>query len=133
MNRRQKKKKEKQEQIKQAIDKVIGEKTAKAGTKSAGDKAAGKKAAVAKVVIDCANFETKARIHEAFHNEPAFPEYQGNNLDAMFDMLSEIARPTELTVKNLADWEAAPDSFKNNIKKLLERADRENPNLTVIL
>ena len=85
------------------------------------------------MVIDCANFETKARIHEAFHNEPAFPEYQGNNLDAMYDMLSSIGEQTELTVKNLSTWEAAPESYRTNIRKLLERADRENPKLTVVL
>ena len=131
MNRRQKKKKAKADAIKQAIDKVISERAKTGeGTKSA--PAAKKEKSAAKVVIDCAKFETKARIHEAFHNEPAFPDYEGNNLDAMFDMLTEVASPTTITVKHLSDWEAAPESFRNNIRKLLERADRENPNVTVV-
>ena len=49
----------------------------------------------------------------------------------MFDMLTEIAEPLTITVKNLSSWEAAPESFRGNVRKLLERAGRENPNLTV--
>ena len=106
MNKRQKKKRAKQNEIKKAIDQIV---------------------------IDCAAFDTKAKIHEAFHNEPLFPDYTGNNLDAMFDMLTEIAKPLAIEVKNLSTWEAAPESFRGNVRKLLERAGRENPNLTVTI
>ena len=131
MNRRQKKKKAKSDAIKQAIESVIAERTKTAGKEESAP-AAKKSGNAANVVIDCSLFETKAKIHEAFHNEPAFPDYEGNNLDAMFDMLTEVAGPTTITVKHLSDWEAAPESFRTNIRKLLERADRENPNVTVV-
>ncbi|MCR5281920.1 MAG: barstar family protein [Lachnospiraceae bacterium] len=130
MNKRQKKKRAKQNEIKKAIDLIVMEKGEKKVEKKADEKP--KKAAKAGgVVIDCAAFATKAQIHEAFHNEPSFPNYTGNNLDAMFDMLTEIAEPLTITVKNLSSWEAAPESFRGNVRKLLERAGRENPNLTV--
>ena len=91
------------------------------------------KAAGAKVVFDLSKMEKKQQLHEAFHAEKAFPDYEGNNLDALFDMLTEVSSPLVLEVKHLSDWEAAADSYRNNIKKLLERAQKENSNLTVIL
>ena len=147
MNRRLKKKKARQEEIKKAIGQIVAakkEKENKTADKKTGEKKAAPKvsganskkpamADVARVAIDCSAFSTKAKIHEAFHQEPAFPEYKGNNLDAMYDMLSSIGEQTELTVKNLSTWEAAPESYRTNIRKLLERADRENPKLTVVL
>jgi RNAse (barnase) inhibitor barstar len=133
MNKRQKKKRAKQNEIKKAIDLIVMEKGEKKVEKKAEKKPekAAKAAKADAVVIDCAAFATKAQIHEAFHNEPLFPDYTGNNLDAMFDMLTEIAKPLTITVKNLSTWEAAPESFRGNVRKLLERADRENPNLTI--
>ncbi|MCR4691554.1 MAG: barstar family protein [Lachnospiraceae bacterium] len=159
MNRRLKKKKAKEMEIKKAIAQVVEEK--KADKKPAAKKETAKKETAKKetekkepakketakkepakkaeskggkkVVIDCSKLSAKTQIHEAFHNEPAFPDYQGNNLDAMFDMLTEIPEATELTVKNLTNWEAAPESFRGNIKKLLERANKENPNLSVTI
>ncbi len=150
MNKRQKKKRAKQNEIKKAIDQIVAKqettskkaekpaakaekKTEKKAEKPVAKKEEKAKKGGAEVVIDCAGFATKAQIHEAFHQEPAFPDYTGNNLDAMFDMLTEIATPTSVTVKNLTTWEAAPESFRGNVKKLLERADKENPNLTVTI
>ncbi|MBR4760675.1 MAG: barstar family protein [Lachnospiraceae bacterium] len=89
------------------------------------------KGSEAQVVIDFAAYDTRAAFHAAFHKEEAFPEYEGNNLDAIFDMLTEIGTPLSITVKNLRSWEAAADSYKGNIEKLLVRADKENPALTI--
>ncbi len=137
MNRRQKKKKEKlairnagkaAAQVKE-VKPAKAEKPAKE-SKPVKEKAAAK-SNTANVVIDFAAYETRAAFHAAFHKEEAFPDYEGNNLDAVFDMLTEIGSPLSITVKNLRSWQAAADSYKGNIEKLLIRADKENPALTI--
>ncbi len=141
MNKRQKKKKEKQA-IKNAgastakeVKEVRREQTAKENRPETKSKPAEEKDTSksngTNVLIDFASYETRAAFHAAFHKEEAFPDYEGNNLDAVFDMLTEIGPPMSITVKNLRGWAAAADSYKGNIEKLLVRADKENPALTI--
>ena len=137
MNKRQKKKKEKLaiRNAGKAAVQAKEVKPAKAEKPAKESKPAKEKAAAksngANVVIDFASYETRAAFHAAFHKEEAFPDYEGNNLDAVFDMLTEIGSPLSITVKNLRSWQAAADSYKGNIEKLLIRADKENPALTI--
>ena len=139
MNKRQKKKRAKQEEIRKAIEAVIAEKKPEKKVEKKPEKKAEKKAepktaaAGAKVVFDLSKMEKKQQLHEAFHAEKAFPDYEGNSLDALAEMLSGVSTPVELEVKHLADWEAAAESYRNNIKKLLEKAQKENENLTIVL
>ena len=135
MNKRQKKKKEKlaiqnaQKAAVAEVKEVKALKPAKAEKPAKESKPA--KSNAASVVIDFAAYDTRAAFHAAFHKEEAFPDYEGNNLDAIFDMLTEIGSPLSITVKNLRSWQAAADSYKGNIEKLLVRADKENPALTI--
>ena len=135
MNKRQKKKKEKlaiqnaQKAAVAEVKEVKAVKPAKAEKPAKESKPA--KSSAANVVIDFAAYDTRAAFHAAFHKEEAFPDYEGNNLDAIFDMLTEIGSPLSITVKNLRSWQAAADSYKGNIEKLLVRADKENPALTI--
>ncbi|MCR5419043.1 MAG: barstar family protein [Lachnospiraceae bacterium] len=131
MNKRQKKKRAKQEEIRKAIEAVIAEKKPEKKVEKKPEPKA--KAAGNKVVFDLSKMEKKQQLHEAFHAEKAFPDYEGNSLDALAEMLSGVSTPVELEVKHLADWEAAAESYRNNIKKLLEKAQKENENLTIVL
>jgi len=58
------------------------------------------------------------------------PEYYGRNLDALHDVLTEIAQPTELIVE--ADEPQLSDEMKGFVPRLvrvLKDAAQENPAL----
>ena len=134
MNKRQKKKKEKLIKGRQAV--IVLNKDTKAGKDEAKLPAVKKKETQNEkaedcVCIDFAGFSTRNAFHEAMHAEALFPDYTGNNLDALFDMLTEINKPLTIRLVNLNEWEVAAESYRGNIKKLFERAGRENECLKV--
>lgn len=55
-----------------------------------------------------------------------FPDYYGENLDALYDMLTEYTRETLL-------WVSSAEAVHPAILSVLEDAMEENPRLTVIL
>lgn len=78
------------------------------------------------VIIDCAQAENKARLHDLLAKELALPEWYGRNLDALYDCLTDICEETHLILKNhrsLGTYGAA-------LARTLEDADR-SPYLTV--
>ncbi len=83
-------------------------------------------------VFDFSRYDSRADFHEACHGQSAFAEYEGNNLDAVFDMLTETADEVTIRLKGLEGWDKAPDSYKTNIRKMFTRAENENNKLTVI-
>ena len=63
------------------------------------------------ILLDGEKIRSKADVHAAFAEALTFPEYYGNNLDALHDMLTE--RPDEIGViavnvrmlsENLGKW-----------------------------
>ena len=53
------------------------------------------------VTLDCAAFTTKQQLHAALKEALSFPDWYGNNLDALYDCLTEVDPPTCL---QLAHW-----------------------------
>lgn len=56
--------------------------------------------------IDCSQIRTKDDLHRIFRETLAFPEWYGNNLDALHDCLTAISG----TVR-LLDWETAQQNL----------------------
>ena len=42
-------------------------------------------------IIDCTRIKTKEDLHRIFRETLRFPEWYGNNLDALYDCLSEAS------------------------------------------
>ena len=53
-------------------------------------------------VIDCSLIHTREELHTIFRDALRFPDWYGNNLDALHDCLSEISGRVRLL-----DWETA--------------------------
>lgn len=64
-------------------------------------------------------------IHRDFAEALAFPPYYGNNLDALYDALTDICEDTELCLLETETAEAA------RFLRVAKNAERENPFLTV--
>ena len=52
------------------------------------------------LIIDAANFTTKAAAHENIAKILDFPAYYGKNLDALADLLSELPRDVSVVMLN---------------------------------
>lgn len=79
------------------------------------------------ITINCAEIADKAAFHHALAKSLAFPEWYGNNLDALFDCLTDLEDETHLTLQNwnaISDWAAA-------FRAVLEEAEESVPELTV--
>ena len=48
------------------------------------------------VILDFSGCENRKQVHEYLKKVFAFPDYYGNNLDALYDLLGDIAEDTEI-------------------------------------
>ena len=53
---------------------------------------------MAEILIDITPFEEKISLHSYLKEKLGFPFYYGANLDALYDELSSIAKPTQITL-----------------------------------
>ena len=76
------------------------------------------------ITIDCAGLD-KAGLHSAFRKALDFPQWYGNNLDALYDCLTEIFEPTHLILSNLPPL--------SGFQETLEDAAAQNESLSVTI
>ena len=77
--------------------------------------------------IDCAGIHAPRDLHQAIAREMGFPDWYGNNLDALHDVLTAIGEDTAL---NLLHFDALPP-FSSRFRRVMEDAAEENPCLYV--
>lgn len=78
-------------------------------------------------IIDCSKIQTKEDLHRIFRETLSFPDYYGNNLDALHDCLTEVTG----TVR-LLDWDTAEarlGSYGAKAKKVIAAAALQNTKL----
>ncbi len=74
------------------------------------------------IILPCAGYN-KEELHQALKSALHFPQWYGNNLDALYDCLTEVFEETHLT---LLDFPPLP-----GFRETLEDAAKENPCLSV--
>ena len=78
-------------------------------------------------IINFDHVYTAQDIHNAFRKLP-LPDYYGNNLDALYDVLCEIGESTVLTMKNV---EELPASYQDLVMQLFEDVMESNKLINV--
>lgn len=85
------------------------------------------------VLLDGEKIRSKADVHAAFAEALSFPDYYGNNLDALHDMLTEgpveigvIVVNTDMLSDNLGKW-------WNSLLRLLGDVENERPGFRVLI
>ena len=53
---------------------------------------------MAEILLDITPFEEKISLHSYLKEELGLPFYYGANLDALYDELTSIAKPTQITL-----------------------------------
>ena len=84
------------------------------------------------ITIDCRGFIPRSELHKAFADALSFPDYYGNNLDALHDCLTDISEETRLRLVNWADAEEKLGSYARSTKRAILEATIENKKLAVI-
>ena len=82
-------------------------------------------------IIDCALIYTKEDLHRMFRETLCFPQWYGNNLDALHDCLTEISGKVRLQ-----DWDTAEarlGAYGAKAKKVIAAAALHNTNLDLYI
>ncbi len=82
------------------------------------------------ILIDCNQISSVKALHIYLQHVMDLPEYYGRNLDALHDVLTEIAQPTEL-VLNASEPQLSDEmkGFVPRLVRVLKDAAQENPAL----
>lgn len=83
------------------------------------------------VELDGREMRDRAAVHAQLRARLELPDYYGNNLDALYDILTERAQPTTIVVRGIAEMEARLGGYAGAILKTLRQAAEENPALVV--
>lgn len=83
------------------------------------------------ITFDCALIESRQELHAAIAEKLGFPDYYGNNLDALYDCLTDISEETEIRVINFHHLEEKLGDYSKPLKKVMALASLENPALII--
>lgn len=75
--------------------------------------------------------KTPEQVQEYLALEMEFPDHYGRNLDALYDMLTEISEDTCVGIFE-AEEEREIDSYLHRVRRVFQDAEEDNPHLAVI-
>ncbi len=81
------------------------------------------------IVIDCLNFTDKLSAHSEIASSMHLPEYYGRNLDALWDMLTQITGETTIILSHSDKADAATMP----IIELFREAAEENKRIELVI
>ena len=77
--------------------------------------------------INCACVNDRKEFHRLLAEVLSFPEWYGNNLDALYDCLTDIRQPTHLILEN---WDPLSPACRG-FQAVFDEAEQENPHLII--
>ena len=80
-------------------------------------------------IIDCAQATDVKSMHRLLAEALSFPQWYGNNYDALHDCLTDIREDTTLTLLHFD----RTDHFNGIFRMVFEDSETENPHLFVTL
>lgn len=79
------------------------------------------------IQLDAQRMDRRRSAHSYLKEALNFPDYYGNNLDALYDCLTDLPE----TQVQFVNTEAAPEYFQK-VARVFRDAAKSNPQLTVI-
>jgi len=83
-------------------------------------------------IIDGRLMVDKVSAHTYLKETLSFPEYYGNNLDALYDVLTERHSPVLITIEHTDELKTLLSEYGAALLETFSDAAENNPNLTVI-
>ena len=84
-----------------------------------------------RAVLDGGSVDSREALHRALKDALSLPDWYGNNLDALFDCLTDLHEPTELTVLNARKLRESLGGYAQALLHVLRDSERENEKLVV--
>ena len=84
-----------------------------------------------KYSINLANIYKPWELFTDLKSAGVMREEHGDNLDALYDVLTAISEPTELIFSGLDDLESEMRDYLGALRQVCEDAESENPNFSV--
>lgn len=78
-----------------------------------------------KIELNLDDFETRTDFHRFVKEKFAFPDYYGNNLDALYECLTDITENTCVGITY------SKDGYQKSVCKVFARAEEDNEHLCV--
>ena len=83
-----------------------------------------------KILLDLSPIQSREQLHDYLARTMDFPDYYGRNLDALYDMLTDIMEDTCIGI-SWGDREDIPAVRLEQVKKVFRDAQENNPHLCV--
>ena len=83
------------------------------------------------VVIDGNKMKDKQTLHAYLKEQCKFPEYYGNNLDALYDVLTDRSEPLEIKVEHAEELKEILCGYGEAFIETLEDAAASSKNITL--
>ena len=83
------------------------------------------------VVIDGKKMKDKQTLHAYLKEQCKFPEYYGNNLDALYDVLTDRSEPLEIKVEHAEELKEILCGYGEAFIETLEDAAASSKNITL--
>ena len=83
--------------------------------------------------IDLENITTKMQFHEKIRETIPCPDYYGGNLDALYDVLTEIGTDTQIILENPAAVVEHLGRYGEAMLSTMQEAAENNPHLIIML
>lgn len=84
------------------------------------------------IIINCKDINSRYKLHEALSEKLMFPDWYGNNLDALHDCLTDIGEKTEIVMENYTIMKENLGKYASLFEKVVTVSTEENSNLTFI-
>ena len=85
-------------------------------------------------VLDGRSFDDEEQLHKLLKGLLALPDYYGNNLDALWDLLTGwVEMPLTLTWTHYAESERKLGDYSARLRELFEEAERDTNGFRFIL
>jgi len=82
-----------------------------------------------KLIIDGRNFDSRESLHEFISGELRFPDWYGNNLDALYDCLSDVFEETEIEIINREEFHSTFGKYARAFERVIQDVCSENENI----
>lgn len=84
-----------------------------------------------RVILDGKIIDSKETLHSRISEKFSFPEYYGNNLDALYDCLTDIKEDTEFILINFQSLKDSLGKYADQLERVLDDAQDENSHLKI--
>lgn len=85
------------------------------------------------ITLDGRRMQTRETAHDELQAALSLPGYYGRNLDALHDCLTDIGRPTQITLVNASAMLQGAQGYGARLAAVLLQSAAENPRLTVTI